>query len=102
MSMGFGKACTAAAIVIAAASVTPILSSQVGVTIDNQTTKTAKNSATAINKNSARSHKIKVSSMSVSPSSGFKRFLLPVTKQTFKQNRRNELNKSRKKKNKQF
>lgn len=77
-------------------------STPVGATIDNQTNKTAKNNATTINKNSAKSNKLKVSSTRVSPSGRYQRFLLPVTKQKFKQNRRNELNKSRKKKNKQF
>ncbi len=44
----------------------------------------------------------KGSSTRVSPSGNFKRYGKPQVKQTFKQNRRKELNKSRKKKNKQF
>lgn len=42
----------------------------------------------------------KVSPTRVSPSNNFRRFLTPVTKQTFKQNRRKELAKSSKRKNK--
>jgi hypothetical protein len=44
----------------------------------------------------------KGASTRLTPSNRFKRYLTPVTKQKFKQNRRNELTKSRKKKNKQF
>jgi len=44
----------------------------------------------------------KASGTRLTPSGRFKRYLKPVTKQKFKQNRRKELTKSRKKRNKQF
>lgn len=74
-------------------------STPVGATIDNQTNKTAKLNATG-NVESRATNQGKIASTRVSPSGRYQRFLLPVTKQTFKQNRRKELNKSRKKRNK--
>lgn len=44
----------------------------------------------------------KASSTRLTPSGRYKRYLPPITKQKFKQNRRKELTSSRKKRNKQF
>ena len=38
----------------------------------------------------------------LTPTGRYKRYLMPVNKQSFKQNRRKEITKSRKKRNKQF
>jgi len=51
--------------------------------------------------NKAVKNKVKVTRLT-SSSRYVNRFLLPVTKQKFKQNQRKELTKSRKRKNKQF
>ena len=86
----------ATAAVLLASTVTPVVSSA-SATVDNQTNRTVKNGST-VNVESRATNSTKGSSTRVSPSGRYKRYLLPITKQTFKQNRRKELNKSRKNK----
>ena len=87
----------ATAIVLSGIGMGSTVAPAVSATIDNQSNKTVKLNATT-NVESRKTNSGKIASTRVSPSGRFQRFLLPVTKQTFKQNRRKELKKSRKKK----
>lgn len=89
----------ATAAVLLASSAVPVISSA-NATVDNQSNRTVKTNSKA-NVESRATNSTKVASTRVSASGCYKRYLLPITKQTFKQNRRKELNKSRKKRNKQ-
>lgn len=69
-------------------------------TVDNQNTQQV--NLQKANQNKKQTNNNKASPVRLTASGRYRKFLMPLTKQKFKQNRRNELRKSSKKRNKQF